>query len=482
MDPEAEVKKQVNPFYCNICKIWCASALNLQTHFLGFKHKKVEEALKAHGIVKTASGAGDQVKAPVRLPSYVQTKPERYHGQTLEEQLNTCKDSEPALGLNYIIEYRSKDNFPFLYECQLCHCKTGLSNMFMHVCGSKHRLAYLKQHYPEIAESDEVKGKGSELNRKVRQVALTIEKKEGRKQLKVVIEAPVIRKRWQEYPNADDSPSKAKVQHVDMSLDNEEGIDSKNKDGKLEDPIQEEKNTQEVQENCEKEQTILDEKVETSKAAESTKDNLTEEGNKGSSSEKCEANIQLQEENEEVEQAPAAVAEEFTSQEELLNYLQSFEILNEDDAAFILKVTQTLTDALVEYRQQAASKKELLDNEPNGEEALEHSTEQSELTSADISDSDTDYSSSRSAKKSLSVNEEDELQNFSTGSLDTAYENNITTEFLNSVRNMNVEEVTATLHKIAATNPAFRGMDIPNVVKILTESGTLRRPSNGSTH
>lgn len=197
---------------------------------------------------------------------------------------------------------------------------------------------------------------------------------------------------------------------------------------------------------------------------------------------RCETNIQLEEENEEVEQTSAAAAEEFTSQEELLSYLQSFEILNEDDAAFILKVTQTLTDALVEYRQQAASKKDLLDNERNGEEALERSTEQSELTSADISDSDTDYSCSRSAKKSLSINEEDELQNFSTGSLDTAYENNITTEFLNSVRNMNVEEVTATLHKIAATNPAFRGMDIPNVVKILTESGTLRRPSNGSTH
>lgn len=69
-----------------------------------------------------------------------------------------------------------------------------------------------------------------------------------------------------------------------------------------------------------------------------------------------------------------------------------------------------------------------------------------------------DNSSSRSAKKSFSINEEDELQNFSTGSLDTAYENNVTAEFLNSVRNMNVEEVTATLHKIAATNPAFRGI------------------------
>lgn len=84
MDPEAEVKKQVN---CNICKTWCASTLNLQTHFLRFKHKKVEEVLKDHGIVKSVSGAEDQVKAPVKLPGHVQTKPERFHGQTLEEQV-----------------------------------------------------------------------------------------------------------------------------------------------------------------------------------------------------------------------------------------------------------------------------------------------------------------------------------------------------------------------------------------------------------
>ncbi|OXB80214.1 UNVERIFIED_CONTAM: hypothetical protein H355_011574, partial [Colinus virginianus] len=239
-------------------------------------------------------------------------------------------------GLNYIIEYRSKDNFPFLYECQLCHCKTGLSNMFMHVCGSKHRLAYLKQHYPEIAESDEVKGKGSELNRKVRQVALTIEKKEGRKQLKVVIEAPVIRKRWQEYPDADDSPSKAKVQHVDMSLSNEERIDCKNKDGKMPDPVQEEKNVQEEQEDCQKEQAVPDEKVETNKAVESTEDVRP----MYSCRKKARKSRQT-----------------FLSCEFYFFFQQSFEILNEDDAAFILKVTQTLTDALVEYRQQAASKK-----------------------------------------------------------------------------------------------------------------------------
>ncbi|KAM9024472.1 uncharacterized protein PRD47_002761 [Ara ararauna] len=477
MDPNAEIKKQVNPFYCNICKIWCASALNLQTHFLGFKHKAVEEALKAHGIV---NGSGQQLKIPVKLPDYVQMEPERYHGQTLQEQLNTCKDSEPALGLNYIIEYRSKDNSPFLYECQLCHCKTGLSNMFMHVCGSKHRLAYLKQHYPEIAESGEVKGKGSELNRKVKQLALTIEKKEGRKQIKIVTDAPVMRRRWQEYPDADDSASKAKVQHVDTSLSNEEKKCCKIKDGGMPDPILDERNVQEDQEKSQKEQAKPDEKFEPNKGIESIKDNSDEEGSKGYNSEKCETTKLLQEDNEEVEQEFTANPEEFTSQEELLSYLQSFEILNEDDASFILKVTQTLTDALVEYRQQSTLNKDLLDTEYKGEAALEYSTEQSDLTSADISDSDTDLSSSRSARQSLSVNEEDKARNLSTGFSETVYED-ITAEFLNSVRDMNVEEVTATLHKIAAANPAFRGIDIPNVVRILTESGTLRRPSNGNT-
>ncbi|KAL9870809.1 uncharacterized protein GJ701_014693 [Geothlypis trichas] len=488
MDPESEIKKQINPFYCNICKIWCSSALNLQTHFLGAKHRTVEEALKTHGMIKTEGSLGKKLKTTVKLPNFVKTEsclgkkvktpakfsnfaplePEKFHGQTLEDQLNTCRESEPALGLNYIIEYRTKDNVPFLYECQLCCCKTGLSNMFMHVCGSKHRLAYLRQHYPEIAQSDEVKGKGSELNKRVRQIGLTIEKKEGRKQIQVVIGVPKMRRKWQESHSAEDSPSKAKVQHVDAPLNDAEKTD--NKDEKPTEPMQDENNVQEENEERQKEQAKPDEKVEPNNATESSK---------GNDSEWCETNKQSEEENKEAQQEFTADPEEFTSQEELLGYLQSFEILNEDDASFILKVTQTLTSALVEYRQQAASNKDHLGDGYNGEAALEYSTEQPGPTSADINDSDTDYSSSWSAKQFLPANE-GEAQNFSTGSLETAYENNITTEFLKSVRNMNAEEVTDTLHKIAASNPAFRGIDIPNVIRILTESGTLRGPSNGS--
>ncbi|RLW13360.1 hypothetical protein DV515_00000075, partial [Chloebia gouldiae] len=442
-----------------ICKIWCSSALNLQTHFLGAKHRTVEEALKTHGMSKCKIFLLPAVFLPL--------EPEKLHVQTLEEQLNTCKDTEPALGLNYIIEYRTKDNVPFVYECQLCYCKTGLSNMFMHVCGSKHRLAYLRQHYPEIAQSDEVKGKGSELNKRVRQIGLTIEKKEGRKQIQVVTGVPTMRRKWQESLSAEDSPLKAKVQHVDTALSNAEKTD--NQDGKLTDLMQDENNVQDENEERQKEQTKPDEKVEPNNAVESSKSN---------NSERCETHKLSEEENQEAQQKEfTADPKEFTSQEELLGFLQCFEILNEDDASFILKVTQTLTNALVEYRQQAAANKDHLGAVYNGEAALEYSTEQPVPTSADINDSDTDYPS---AKLFLPANE-DETQNFSTGSLETAYENNITTEFLKSVRNMNAEEVTDTLHKIVASNPAFRGIDIPNVIRILTESGTLRGPSNGST-
>ncbi|KAF4790042.1 hypothetical protein TURU_143550 [Turdus rufiventris] len=376
--------------------------------------------------VKTESCLGKKVKASANLPDF---------------------------GLNYIIEYRTNDNVPFLYECQLCYFKTGLNNMFMHVCGSKHRLAYLRQHYPEIAQSDEVKCKGSELNKKVRQIGLTIEKKEGRKQIQVVTSVQTVRRKWQE-SLAEDSPLKAKVQHVDVPPSNAEKTDDK--DGELTDPTQNENNVQEENEERQEEQAKPDEQVEPNNAIESSKDN---------NSERCETNNQTEEENKEAQisgplsfyvkqQEFTGNPEEFTSQEELLGYLQSFEILNEDDASFILKVTQTLTNALVEYRQQAAANKMHLDAGYNGEAALEYSTEEPGPTPADIIDSDTDYSSGQSAKQFLPVNE-DEPQNF--GSLETAYENNITTEFLNSVRNMNAEEVTATLHKIAASNPAFRG-------------------------
>ncbi|XP_006113115.1 uncharacterized protein LOC102445275 [Pelodiscus sinensis] len=545
MDTEPEVKKEKkqhqHPFYCNICKISCASALNLQTHFLGYKHKTVEEALKSHGIVKTVSGVEDQAKAPKKLPDYVQTEAEKCHGQTLEEQLNTCKETEPALGLDYIIEYRSKDNLILLYECQLCHCQTGMCNMFMHVYGSKHRLAYLKQHYPEIVESDEIRGRGSELNRRLKEVAAVIEKKEGRKQIKIATDPPVLKRKWQEYTYN----SKGKVQVLDPSTSKEEKAEGDaDKPKQIQEsaqslPSEARKDTQDEQEKKQKEELKPAEKLDTD---ESSKGNKANENSKADKTERCDDSKESKGEDptDQVEEkTDDEDSEEFTSNEELLGYLKSFEILSEDDASFILKVTQSLTNALVKYRQQVTPTKDSLNSESKQEKTNERSTKRSDVTSMDITDSNTGFSSNyvssrkhpaqqpydkRAAKSNVtgtfmkrdsqSVNisknhatrkhgssateepypsysqnttsnerfssaaERYARQNSLTGSLRTSCENDVTTEFFNSVRNMDVTEVRATLQKIAATNTAFRGMDIPNVIRILTESGTIRARNN----
>ncbi|KAF7247827.1 Zinc finger RNA-binding protein, partial [Varanus komodoensis] len=186
METEEHKPYNATPYYCNICKIYCASPVNLQTHFLGNKHKAVEDALKAHGIVKPLSATGEPIRPPESLPDYIQTEPEKDLGKTLEEQLNSCKHTEPALGLQYVTEYQSKENL--IYECNLCGCQSGLSNMFMHVLGVKHRLAYLKRHYPEVAD---VKGRGSNLNKKLKEIAKKIEQDEGRKHIMVTKDFPL---------------------------------------------------------------------------------------------------------------------------------------------------------------------------------------------------------------------------------------------------------------------------------------------------
>ncbi|XP_015261010.1 PREDICTED: uncharacterized protein LOC107105526 [Gekko japonicus] len=174
------------PYYCNLCKVYCASAVNLQTHFLGIKHKAVEDALKAHGIVKPLHGSGEPVRLPESLPEGVHVVSEESLGKTLEEQLNSCRDAEPALGLQYIIEYRSKEG-P-IYECNLCICQGGLTNMFMHVLGIKHRMAYLKKHRPELAE---VKGRGSKLNARLKELAAKVEEEEGRQPIRSTMDLPI---------------------------------------------------------------------------------------------------------------------------------------------------------------------------------------------------------------------------------------------------------------------------------------------------
>ncbi|KAJ6657801.1 hypothetical protein lerEdw1_001851 [Lerista edwardsae] len=533
------------PYYCNLCKIYCASPINLQTHFLGLKHKAVENALKSHGIVKPLGSAGEPLKPQESLPDFVETECERDLGRTLEEQLDSCQDSEPAVGLQYITEHQSGE-FP-VYTCSLCVCQTGLSNMFMHVLGVKHRLAYLKRHYPEMSN---VGGKGASLNKKLKELAARVEEKEGRKEIKVTKDPPAPK---------DDFSEKEK-----------------------ETPKLEEKETLGGKGNTWRRRQQLILKLQGKETAKETAEKAEEANKVAEAKAQCDNSNKLEKQQDQVqntEQLKTAElkdcdsVEEFANNEELIKYLQSFEIMNEGDASFILKMIQKLTNALVMYRYVSEKNNS---HEPNPEERFDDQCEQFNTsvqidapntgssgerphtqTSCDNEeptltvqstfkrkashlntdpskgnaksrklgtyvytfkevpneqqspDADTQAAPAPDAKMQESSSEkrappavaerkglpssEECLSNPTSDKIPSTQsqsaasstsrpgpstsDNNIIAEFFNSIRNMEVDEVAATLHKIAASNPAFRGMDVQNVIDILTKSGNLK-PQN----
>ncbi|XP_038626246.1 uncharacterized protein LOC119948816 isoform X4 [Tachyglossus aculeatus] len=534
-EPEAKKEKvHQHPFYCNICKISCASALNLQTHFLGFKHKTVEEALKTHGIVKTMgySTSIEKFQSPKqKVPDYVKTEPEKYHGQSLQEQLNTCKDSEPAIGLEYVTEYQSKENLPILYECKLCNCQTGLSNMFMHVFGSKHRLAYLKAHHPDIVESDEIRGRGSELNRRLRVVAANVERKEGRKKIKVIVDPNVLKRKWQDYIEGN---SKPKVQHMDpMATEPDQAAGGESEETLDFSKIQISQDDSDSQDERDSDEKSDDKSEEKSQEDQTYENNTTDENSKDCNN-KLEIKTQTKEEYQLVQ--------------------QSFEIMTENDASFILAITQTLTDALLDYRLKDRSVKppecepnqailrpleeQSMQNHENNSECVNNtdpysgfsanyltsrlppaqSYGETTATAHGSGSFNTNGASLPSPQSNMSFSNSSATEDWSQWPCPLSNEassqesfqsypysenhypsaegasynaapdenssplppfseqNDVITEFFNSIRNMDVIEVTDTLQKIATTNPAFKEIDIPNVIRILTESGTLKTP------
>ncbi|XP_066484958.1 uncharacterized protein DDB_G0286299-like isoform X2 [Tiliqua scincoides] len=543
------------PYYCHLCKIYCASPINLQTHFLGVKHKSVENVLKSHGIVKPLSSAGEPIKPLESLPDYVQTEPERDLGRTLKEQLDSCQDSEPAIGLQYITEYQINE-YP-LYECSLCGCQTRLSNMFMHVLGVKHKLAYLKKHYPEMSD---VKGKGASFNKKLKELAGKVEKLEGRKEIKVTKDPPAPR----------DHGYSTQLSYSLVTWFAEDDIDIE---------MKKEKET-----NKEKENLTLEKKETAKKAEEASKDaEAKTQCNSSSKSEKSEKQqdqnteqqkiVEKQQDQNTEEQKAEKQQDQNTEEQKVAEKQQDqqgFEILNEDDASFILKIIQKLTNALVMYRYISEKRNSL---EPSQEEGFDDQLEQFNITSVQIDDfsgehpliqrscdneeanlkvkstfkrkashlntnpskgnakscklgtfvssfkevpneqsspdadtqdadakmqespsqkrapsaiaerknlpsSDKHLSNPTSDKRSSSQSQSAASSTVCPGPITS--ENDVIAEFFNSIRNMEVHEVAVTLHKIAASNPAFHGMDVQNVINILTRSGNLK-PENTSS-
>ncbi|XP_045568875.1 uncharacterized protein isoform X5 [Salmo salar] len=110
---------------------------------------------------------------------------------TLTKQLKAIT-GETVIGLQYVWEYRSPSkSVPPHYQCKLCKVSRLQTDMLAHIKGWKHSFRYMKQNHPaKMPFEEDAATKDHEVRKKVKEAAAELEKAEGRGQLKVILKEP----------------------------------------------------------------------------------------------------------------------------------------------------------------------------------------------------------------------------------------------------------------------------------------------------
>ncbi|XP_051262488.1 uncharacterized protein si:ch211-197h24.6 [Dicentrarchus labrax] len=100
--------------------------------------------------------------------------------------------TECIIGLQYVWEYRSPSkSVPPHYQCKLCAVSRLQHDMLAHVKGWKHSFRYLKKAHPDkVTQEEEEAIKDPAVRKAIKEVAAEVENTEGRGQLKVILKEP----------------------------------------------------------------------------------------------------------------------------------------------------------------------------------------------------------------------------------------------------------------------------------------------------
>ncbi|XP_060756166.1 uncharacterized protein LOC132867335 isoform X2 [Neoarius graeffei] len=109
---------------------------------------------------------------------------------SLANRLKTV--TEPVLGLQYVWEYCSPSkSVPPHYKCSLCKVQQLQHEMVAHIIGWKHCFRYLKSAHPKkvFYKEGDIK-QDAEAKRTIRAIAAEVEKAEGRGEIEVIMMEP----------------------------------------------------------------------------------------------------------------------------------------------------------------------------------------------------------------------------------------------------------------------------------------------------
>ncbi|XP_042188080.1 uncharacterized protein si:ch211-197h24.6 isoform X2 [Callorhinchus milii] len=266
----------------------------------------------------------------------------KYGSSYLEERLKEMGSLVPLIGLNHVIEYQSEGAPDPLFFCRLCGYRGGFSSFLSHLFGYKHRLKYISKEYPEALQLEGAKLKHSEMNALVKEKAALIEKLDGRGKVKIVLDElkhvrkPPLKRSKDEY-----------FRSFDETLQNDWGKSSRSEGNFHMDWHCDDK--RDSRDDYRREEQVR---------------NRQDAYSKGS-----DIDDRWMQNEFEPYQSESSSRSAYLNQE-LFEYLQHFQIMNDRDASFALKVTQSLTDGLMEYRLKTITgltqdKRPLLDEVPD---------------------------------------------------------------------------------------------------------------------
>ncbi|XP_033983602.1 uncharacterized protein si:ch211-197h24.6 [Trematomus bernacchii] len=100
--------------------------------------------------------------------------------------------TECVIGLQYVWEYRSPSkSVPPHYQCKLCAVSRLQHDMLAHVKGWKHSFRYLKKVHPnKVTHEEEEAIRDPAVRKTIKEVSAEVEKTEGRGQIKVILKEP----------------------------------------------------------------------------------------------------------------------------------------------------------------------------------------------------------------------------------------------------------------------------------------------------
>ncbi|CAI5662430.1 uncharacterized protein si:ch211-197h24.6 [Oreochromis niloticus] len=278
-----------------------------------------------------------------------------------------------VIGLQYVWEYRSPSkSVPPHYQCKLCAMASLQHDIVDHVKGWKHCYRYMKKTHPDkITHEEEDAVKDPAIRKSIKEAAAEVEKTEGRGQIKVILrepfDIPAFKGLRSAIPKAGPSPAPGMGQmgppfgprfsesrfpgefHPDYPVDEfgESGFGGYSSREDFSDSGMDRGNFMDNMgrgsgggRDSYRRSGLLDERPNKMYSDEY-------QGNRMGSS--------LMDRPMDRPGLMGAAPESSSLPHTLLTYLDTFRIENESDAQLVLKVTQKLTDVLMEYRLRSVS-------------------------------------------------------------------------------------------------------------------------------